>query len=228
MPTPIAPATPPIFEKDGDQKGDIKETSTFSALSAQVIKAITAPRPPLTRALESKDAKGFTRKAGIPSPIVLNPSFSEEELSVAIDACYRQLINRIPTDNERLTSAESLLRNQDLELSGFVEAIAMSDLFQQRLSRMAPLRAASAASLALLGRAGTPEEVAEFLKIRASSGQPEAVRSLLMRAESRTTNEVPRIEGMDTTSGQSQATMIRTASLYRGNAGLNPPTDDAI
>ena len=72
------------------------------------------------------------------------------------------------------------------------------------------------------------EEVAEFLKIRASSGQPEAVRSLLMRAESRTTNEVPRIEGMDTTSGQSQATMIRTASLYRGNAGLNPPTDDAI
>ena len=92
----------------------------------------------------------------------------------------------------------------------------------------APLRAASAAALALLGRAATPAEVAEFLKIRAGAGQPEAVRSLLMAAESLSTNEVPRVQGMETSPGQSQSTVIRTASLYRGNSALNPPKDWAI
>nr|WP_232199623.1 phycobilisome rod-core linker polypeptide [Synechococcus sp. RS9916] len=149
-------------------------------------------------------------------------------MTIAIEATYRQLINRIPLDNERLTSAESLLRNEDLDLSGFVEAVAMSDLFQQRLSTMAPLRAASAAALALLGRASTPSEAAEFLKIRAAAGQPEATRWLLTSAETFNTNEVPRIQGMETSPGQSQSTVIRTASLYRGNSALNPPKDSAI
>ena len=229
LPKPIAPVMPPIFEQDSDQQVEAKATVPSIAFNAQAIQAMAAPRPALARALDSKDAGGFKRKDGIPSPIFLEPPFGEEELSVAIDACYRQLINRIPLDNERLTSAESQLRSQDLDVFGFVEAIAMSDLFQQRLTSMAPLRAASAAALALLGRAGTSEEVAEFLKIRASSGQPEAVRSLLMAAaESRVRSEVPRIRGMITSPGQSQSTAIRTASLYRGNAGLNPPTDNAI
>ena len=224
LPRPIAPVTPPIFEGDGEGK----TTTRFNAVKTQAIQATAAPLPPLARALESKDTTGFQRKAGIPSPILLTPPFSEDELSIAIDATYRQLINRIPLDNERLTSAESLLRNQDLDISGFVEAVAMSDLFQQRLSSMAPLRAASAAALALLGRAATPAEVAEFLKIRAGAGQLEAVRSLLMAAGSLSTNEVPRVQGMETTPGQSQSTVIRTASLYRGNSALNPPKDSAI
>jgi len=33
---------------------------------------------------------------------------------------------------------------------------------------------------------------------------------------------------MDSPSGVSLATIQRTAALYRGNAGLNPPTDAAI
>ena len=76
-----------------------------------------------------------------------------------IDATYRQLLNRIPLDSERLWEAESRLRNDDINLNGFIEAVALSESFQDRLYRMAPLRAASAASLALLGRAATPSEV---------------------------------------------------------------------
>ena len=41
-------------------------------------------------------------------------------------------------------------------------------------------------------------------------------------------DEVPRTDGMNTRSGVSQATLQRTAALYRGSAGMTPPTDAAI
>ena len=159
---------------------------------------------------------------------MLAAPFSEEALSTAIDATYRQLLNRIPLDSERLISAEARLKNHDIDLSGFVESVAMNELFQTRLSSMAPLRAASAAGLALLGRAATSVEVANFLKDRANEGQPKAVRNMLELRDIASSDNVPRIEGMQTASGQFQDTVTRTASLYRGNAGLNPPTDQAI
>ena len=227
LPRPISPSTSPTYLVDTEQNTGAKTSVRFKSPRASR-PATALPLPPLARALESKDTTGFQRRSGIASPIALTPPFSEDELTIAIEATYRQLINRIPLDNERLTSAESLLRNEDLDLSGFVEAVAMSDLFQQRLSTMAPLRAASAAALALLGRASTPSEAAEFLKIRAAAGQPEATRWLLTCAETLKTNEVPRIQGMETSPGQSQSTVIRTASLYRGNSALNPPKDSAI
>ena len=47
---------------------------------------------------------------------------------VSIVATYRQF-NRIPLDNERLVSAGKL-RNQDIDLAGFVASVAMSKLFR--------------------------------------------------------------------------------------------------
>ena len=143
-----------------------------------------------------------------------------------IDAAYKQLLNRVPLDSERLASAESRLRNEDTTITGFITEIAMSDAFQTRLFNMAPLRAASAASLAILGRTASPSEVSRFLSIRAESGQPDAVRELIERLGD--DDNVPRMDGMNTRSDTTQATQQRTAALYRGNAGLNPPTDDAI
>ena len=143
-----------------------------------------------------------------------------------IDATYRQLLNRVPLDSERLREAESRLRNDDINLNGFIEAVALSESFQDRLYRMAPLRAASAASLALLGRAATPLEVSRFLTVRAESGQPTAVMELVEQRPDG--DEVPRTDGMNTRSGVSQATLQRTAALYRGSAGMTPPTDGAI
>ena len=102
----------------------------------------------------------------------------------------------------------------------------MSDAFQTRLFNMAPLRAASAASLAILGRTASPSEVSRFLSVRAESGQPDAVRELIERLDD--ADNVPRMDGMNTRSDTTQATQQRTAALYRGNAGLNPPTDEAI
>nr|WP_250395106.1 phycobilisome rod-core linker polypeptide [Synechococcus sp. MU1655] len=182
----------------------------------------------LANALQTQDASGFTRRGGISSSIQLKPPFSEEELQIAISETYRQLLNRIPLDTERLITAESQLRNKEVDLSGFVKSVALSEAFQNRLSSMSPLRAAAAAGLALLGRASTPAEVSEFLITRARDGQPQATLDLLNKRKQEEADDVPQINGMTTSAGQDQATMIRTSMLYRGNAGLNPPTDSPL
>ena len=202
-------------------------TSPFQVRSTRT----TQPEIPgkrLANALKAGDASGFQRRAGLAQPITLEPPYTEDALRAAIDSTYRQLINRIPTDFERLESAESRLRNQDIDLQGFIEAVALSDTYQSQLSRMAPLRAASAACFDLLGRAGTPAEVAEFLQERAENGQLDAVRSLIGRRAASQTNESPGILGLQTASGQTQATVSRTASLYRGNAAINPDNRASI
>ena len=91
---------------------------------------------------------------------------------------------------------------------------------------MAPLRAASAATLALLGRAASPTEVSRFLTVRAQQGQPAAVQELLSQISD--ADRVPRMDGMNTRPDATMATQQRTAALYQGNAAMNPSTESAI
>ena len=186
------------------------------------------PGERLAKALRADNATGFKRRNGIAPTITLKPPYSEDQLNAAIDATYRQLINRIPLDSERLISAESRLRNQDIDLAGFIEAVALSDTYQNQLWRMAPLRAASSACFDLLGRAGTPGEVAEFLQQRAQMGQEQALRELLKLRTANEANTAPSVTGMTTAPGQSQATVTKTASLYAGNAAINPDNRQSI
>ena len=53
---------------------------------------------------------------GLPAMLELKQPCSESELRTVLDATYRQLLNRVPTESERLVSAESRLRNQDIDL----------------------------------------------------------------------------------------------------------------
>ena len=186
------------------------------------------PGARLANALRATDASGLKRRKGLPAAIKLTAASTEEELRSAIDATYRQLINRIPLEAERLTSSESKLRNGDIDLAGFIEAVALSDTYQNQLSRMAPLRAASAAYLNLAGRAATPAEVAEFLQLRANNGQPAAIKLVLERRSDDLQDQAPRVVGMQTTQGQPQSTVTRTASLFGGNAAINPNESSAI
>ena len=184
------------------------------------------PLTPMTGALASGGANGYKLRSSLPASLSLTRPCSETELLNVINATYRQLLNRVPLDSERLLSAESKLRNEDISLKGFIEAVALSEAFQTRLFNLAPLRAATAATIALLGRAATPAEVSRFLIVRAESGQPKAVQELVEQLPA--SDSVPRTDGMNTRSGVSQATLQRTAALYRGNAGMTPPTDAAI
>lgn len=96
------------------------------------------PGARLSRALDDQDSAGFASRIGIPSWIELKAPFTEEELKTAVDATYRQLLNRVPLDHERLIKVESQLRNQNINLADFIEAVALTDTFQDRLSRIAP------------------------------------------------------------------------------------------
>jgi phycobilisome core-membrane linker protein len=156
---------------------------------------------------------------------------SESQLNEAIEASYRQLLNRAPLASERLSDAESQLRNGVLTVADFIAQIAVSELFQVRLQRMAPLRAASAAYLALLGRAAQPGEVSRFLARRANDGQRSALEDLLGSKEYANSfgrDTVPYLRGLATIDGQPLSTVNRTAQLYGGNAALNPPTREPL
>jgi phycobilisome core-membrane linker protein len=140
-------------------------------------------------------------------------------------------LNRTPLAAERLGDAESQLRNGVLTVADFVGQIALSDQFQQRIQRMAPLRGASAVYLALLGRAAQPAEVSRFLGTRSSQGQKAAIETVLSStdyASSFGRDTVPYFKGLDSADGLPLSTINRSANLYAGNAGLNPPPGAAI
>ena len=184
----------------------------------------------LIAALQVGNALGFQRRPGLPAKLSLPVNPSESELREAADATYRQLLNRVPLESERLITSESQLRDGQIDLEGFVAAVATSDAFMERLSKMAPLRAATAAAMALVGRASTPAETSRFLIVRAESGQCAAVQELLdLRSNlGFESSEVPGLQGLSSQPGVAQPTLTRTASLYSGNAGLTPPPSQPL
>ena len=138
---------------------------------------------------------------------------------------------RQPLTAERLGDAESQLRDGQLSVAEFVAVVAGSDLFQNRLDRLAPLRGAAAAYLALLGRAAQPAEASRYLAARVRSGQQAAVRLVLDNPEYASSfgqDTVPYLRGLQTADGIPLTTVNRTASLYGGNAALNPAPRGAI
>ena len=196
--------------------------------------ASTPPEQPggaMARAIRPGSPQGFARRQSVGRPVQLLAFASENQLREVIDASYRQLLNRVPLAAERLSDAESQLRDGGLSVAEFVEQIAGSDLFQSRLNRMAPLRAASAAYLALLGRAAQPAEVSRFLATRSTAGQRAALNAVLSSTEYATAfgrDTVPYLRGLATADGIPLSTVNRTAALYGGNAAMNPPIRGAI
>jgi len=190
------------------------------------------PSSAMAKALRSSGRpQGFAKRAGLARPLELPVFPSDTEFQQVIDAVYRQLLNRLPLVAERLGDAESQLRNGGLSVADFVARVAASDLFERRLNRMAPLRAATAAHMALLGRAAGPEETSRFLTTRVSQGLAKAIDELVSSADYAASfgrDGVPYVAGLNTQDGIPLGTVNRTASLYGGNAALNPPSRGAI
>jgi phycobilisome core-membrane linker protein len=185
----------------------------------------------MAKALRPSSLQGFGKRKSLGTVVKLSMRPSSAEQTQAIEAVYRQLLGRQPLASEQLADAESQLRKGNLCVAEFVARVAGSDLFNRRLNRMAPLRAAAAAYLALLGRAAQPAETSAFLATRAERGQRAALESILNSQEyagrfGRDT--VPHLNGMATSDGIPLTTVNRTASLYGGNAALNPPLRGAL
>ena len=61
----------------------------------------------------------------------LRSNYTEDDLQVIISAVYKQVLgNEYVMDNQRLTSAEALLRNGSITVRDFVRAVAKSSLYQ--------------------------------------------------------------------------------------------------
>lgn len=189
------------------------------------------PVSAMAKALRPGRPQGLSRRRSLAQPVRLARFAGETELQLVLRSTYRQLLNREPLAAERLGDAESQLRDGHIAVAEFVALLAANDLFQQRLNRLAPLRAASAAYLALLGRAAQAHEVSGFLATRATHGQQAALEALLGSEEYAASfgrDTVPFLRGLDTQDGIPLTTLNRTASLYGGNAALNPPIKGAI
>lgn len=73
------------------------------------------------------------------SPVELRRNWTEEEANLAIRAAYRQVLgNEHLMSRERLTSAESLLRNGSISVKDFVRAIALSELYRNKFFHSNP------------------------------------------------------------------------------------------
>ncbi len=189
------------------------------------------PGAAMAQALKGGQPQGFSRRQSLGQPVQLPRDPSETQVQEAIEATYRQLLGRVPFAAERLSDSESQFRNGQLTVAEFVGVVAGSDLFQQRLNRMAPLRAANAVYLALLGRAAQPQEASRFLAARTGSGQLGAVDQVLNSEEYARRfgqDTVPFLMGMATSDGLPLSSVNRTAALYTGNAGLTPSPRGAI
>ncbi|MFN7898170.1 MAG: phycobilisome rod-core linker polypeptide [Synechococcaceae cyanobacterium] len=189
------------------------------------------PGAAMEKALRPGPPQGFARRASLGRPVQLLKAPSQDQLEEVVQATYRQLLNRELVAADRLTDPESQLRDGQLNVAEFVAQGAGSDLFVERLARLAPLRAAAAAYLALLGRAAQPRETSQFLATRVRQGLPAAIEALLNSGEyarSFGQNTVPYLRGLNTADGIPLPTVNRTAALYAGNAGLTPAPRGAI
>jgi len=189
------------------------------------------PGAAMAKALQPSRPQGFSRRNSLGQPLKLGRTASEQDVQEAVEAVYRQLLNRPALAAERLVDAESQFRNGQLTVAEFVGVVASSELFQERLNQLAPLRTAAAAYLAILGRAAQPQETSRFLASRTSAGLQNAINDLLTSqeyAQAFGQDTIPYLRGMGTMDGQPLSTVNRTASLYSGNAGLTPSPGNAV
>lgn len=65
--------------------------------------------------------------------VELRPNFTEDDLQNVIRAVYKQVLgNAHLLESDRLTSAESLLRNRDITVRGFVRLVGQSELYRAK------------------------------------------------------------------------------------------------
>lgn len=112
----------------------------------------------------------------------LRPNATEEDLQIIIRAVYRQVLgNAHVLESQRLTSAESMLRNGEITVRGFVRAVAMSDIYKDRFfNNSSPYRFIELNFKHLLGRAPQDQtEISEHVQTYNGSGYEAEIDSYL-------------------------------------------------
>lgn len=156
--------------------------------------------------------------------VELRPMASEDDLQAVIRAAYRQVLgNAHIMDNQRLTNAESQLRNGDITVKEFVRAVAQSELYRSRFfETSSPYRFVELNFKHLLGRAPQDQsEISEHVQIYNSQGYEAEINSYIDNDEYGTSfgeNVVPSARGNRTQTGIKNVGFNRTFALMRGYA----------
>ena len=80
-----------------------------------------------------------SRKQANTAPVMLMPDSSEQDIEIVINAVYKQVLgNAHIMESERLTAAESQLKNGSLSVRDFVRAVAKSELYRSRFIETCP------------------------------------------------------------------------------------------
>lgn len=158
------------------------------------------------------------------SPVEMRPRTTKEEVELIINAVYRQLLgNDHLMKAERLTSAESLLRDGKITVRDFVRQVAKSELYKKKFfyncfqSRTIELNFKH-----LLGRAPYDEsEIIYHLDLYQNEGFDADIDSYIDSSEYEASfgeNIVPYYRGFQTQTGQKTVGFSRMFQLYRGYA----------
>jgi phycoerythrin-associated linker protein len=156
--------------------------------------------------------------------VELRPNATEDDLQAVIRAVYRQILgNAHVMDNQRLTSAESQLRNGDITVREFVRAVAQSELYRSLFfETSSPYRFVELNFKHLLGRAPQDQtEISEHVQIYNNQGYEAEINSYIDSEEyvvSFGENVVPSARGNRTQIGIKNVGFNRTFALMRGFA----------
>jgi phycocyanin-associated rod linker protein len=165
---------------------------------------------------------GFEPFAGN-SPVELRTN-SEGDVRAVIWAAYRQVFgNDHIMESERLTSAESLLKNGAMSVRDFVRALAQSELYKQKFFYSTPqVRFIELTFKHLLGRAPANEaEITEHVNRFVDYGYAAEIDSYMDSMEYQDSfgeATVPYPRGFATQRGQTSAGFTRMFQLYQGYA----------
>ncbi|BAY27531.1 phycoerythrin-associated linker protein CpeE [Calothrix sp. NIES-2100] len=156
--------------------------------------------------------------------VELRPNATEDDLQAVIRTVYRQVLgNAHIFDDQRLTSAESQLRNGDITVREFVRAVAQSDLYRSLFfETSSAYRFVELNFKHLLGRAPQDQtEISEHVQIYHEQGYEAEINSYIGSDEyskSFGDNVVPSARGNRTQTGIKNVGFNRTFALMRGFA----------
>ncbi|MFK8182583.1 MAG: phycobilisome rod-core linker polypeptide [Phormidesmis sp.] len=167
------------------------------------------------------------------APTELRNHASEADIQSAIWASYRQVFgNDHVMSVERLTSAESLLRQGHIRVVDFVRALASSELYKQKFFySTSQVRFIELNFKHLLGRAPYDEsEISEHVDRYVEQGYEAEINSYFESVEYQDNfgdNVVPYYRGFATQRNQKTVGFGRMFQLYRGAASSDRPQKPA-
>jgi len=161
------------------------------------------------------------------SALELYPNSSAEDLETVIRSVYKQVLgNPHVMESERLTSAESKLRDRQISVREFVRLVAKSDFYRDRyFASSAPNRFVELNFLHLLGRAPQDQrEVSEHIVRTVAEGYDAEIDSFIDSDEYQSAfgeNVVPYNRGRNSANNAKQVGYNRMFVLDRGAAQVD-------